>query len=174
MRAPLLSPVQTGAIVRVAMSSPDVSPLVGRLLVAAVIALGVVLFGVSLAFDAARFEVVDKSSFEMLTIGWMGPLGMHFGWYANLVLPLPWIFSLVLRRWAAVVAIASSLVCLVIGLSSFYTLSAFSVIGRNEGEMAGDLVSFAPGIYLWTGSLMTGLLAGVASLALAQLSAKPE
>ncbi|MFK7988394.1 MAG: hypothetical protein AB8I08_20400 [Sandaracinaceae bacterium] len=155
------------------MKTSHLSPLIGRLLVLGVVLVGIALFSASLAFDAAQFTVVNKSSAEMLMLGWMGPLGLHFGWYANLLLPSAWLLALVLKRPVAIGAMALGILTLLVGLTSFYTLGHFSVFGRHENETAGDLVRFLPGIYLWTASLATGLFAGVASFVLAQLAIPP-
>lgn len=155
------------------MSAVHVRPLIGRLLVLGIVLAGVALFAASLAFDAAQYEVVTKSSTELLLLGWLGPMGLHFGWYANLLLPAAWVLSLVLKRPVSLIAIVLGAGTLLIGLTSFYTLSELSMIGRHEGETAGELIRFLPGIYLWTASLATGLASGVASLVLAQLAIPP-
>lgn len=154
--------------------SARVSPLVGRLVVLGIVLVGVALFATSLAFDAVEYSRMGKPSMELLTLGWMGPMLMHFGWYANVFLPLAWLLALVLKRPTAVISILIGGLGLLIGLTSFYTLSEFSLFGRHEGETAGDFVAWAPGIFLWTASLLTGVGAGVVSLVLAQRSTPRE
>ena len=134
-----------------------------RLRVFGAIGVSVVLFVVSLFFPATHYEVVDHDAVLMLMIGWLGPLGMHVGWYANPLLLAAWIFSLVIGPRSSISAVVFAVSAVVVGATSYYTLAEFSMFGRNEGEMAGDLLGYGIAIHLWMASLVAGLGAAIVS-----------
>ena len=133
-----------------------------RLRVLGAVGVSVAFFVASLFFTAAHYEVVDHPGIMMLLIGWMGPLGMHVGWYANPLLLAVWIFALVVGPRASIVALILAVLAVLVGATSYYTLAEFSMFGRNEGEMAGDLLRYGLSIHLWMASLLAGV--GVAGL----------
>ena len=123
------------------------------------LALAVVLFAASIGPDAAVYERVAHSGGFMLALGWFGPLTLHFGWYANPLLLVSWLMLPFARsRGLRLTNVILASFALLLGLSSYLTLEVCGMIGRNEGETAGDLLSFGPAIFLWTGAIVATLV----------------
>lgn len=129
------------------------------------ILLSVALFAASLPFDAAVYERVAHGGFFMLVMGWMGLTMLHVGWCANPILFIGWLtFAFGKKRGTRVVSVVLFSLATVFALTSYATLATVGMIGRNEGEMAGDLQSFGPSIFLWTASIVVGLVGSVLRL----------
>lgn len=77
---------------------------------------------------------------EVLAIGWMGPLDLHFGWYANLLL-VPWLLVVPFKPgWATAIAVAAMLLA----------LTSFSVLrGIMSDPGRADFVAFHAGFFVW-------------------------
>ncbi len=120
-------------------------------------------FVASLPLDAAVYERVAHGGFFMLVMGWMGLLMFHVGWCANPLLFGGWIsLAFAKRRTGRLVTIVLFGLALLFAVTSYFTLDQLEMIGRNEGETAGELESFGPAIFLWTTSIAIGLIgAGV-------------
>lgn len=123
------------------------------------------LFVLSLPFDAAVYERVAHGGWFMLLMGWMGLMMFHLGWCANPLLFVAWLtFAFGKRRGVRITSVALFSVATLFALSSFVTLGSLEMIGRNEGEMAGDLDHFGPSIFLWTASIVVGLVGAIVRL----------
>jgi len=113
------------------------------------------LFGLSLGFDAVRYERVTHDGLLMLLLGWMGVLALQVGWWANpLLLVGHGLLAFARGPRGARAAVVVLSIAVVLAVSSFVTLRTQDMIGRNEGELAGDFERFEPAIFLWVGSIL--------------------
>ena len=135
--------------------SPEPSPTRNaRLAAVAGAGLSVALFLAALAPEAVRYERVEHVGIMMAVLGPMGIMFGQVGWYANPFALLSLFLCFFARRGASIAAFVTAAIAFLIGATSWYTLSHGEMIGRNEGETAGDFVSFGPAIFLWTASLL--------------------
>ena len=115
------------------------------------------------AYGRAGGEAYDQPGSFYLTLGWMGLMFLHVGWYANPLLPVAWVLAFVDRRWARWVGSVLAGIALMLALSSPITIVNNGMIGRNEGE-SFHVEGFGPGLYVWLGAVA---LTFAAQLALA-------
>ncbi len=123
------------------------------------------LFVASLPFDAAVYERVAHGGFMMLAVGWMGLLMLHVGWCANPILFLAWLtFAFGKKRGTRIVSVVLFSLATLFAASSYFTLAKLEMIGENEGALAGDFDHFGPAIFLWTASIVVGLIGSILRL----------
>jgi len=120
-------------------------------------------FVASLPLDAAVYERTTHGGWFMLLMGWMGLLMFHVGWCANPLIFGGWIsLAFAKRRAGRLITLVFFGLALLFAVTSYFTLAQIEMVGRNEGELAGDLDHFGPAIFLWTASICIGLIgAGV-------------
>lgn len=134
----------------------------------ATLLLSVGFFMASLPLDAAVYERATHGGWFMLVMGWMGLLTFHVGWCANPLLFFGWIgLAFARKRSGRLITLVFFALSLLFAVTSYFTLQLIDMIGRNEGSTAGDLEHFGPAIFLWTVSIVIGLVG--ASLRFAEL-----
>lgn len=146
---------------------PTTPPRAPRGATAALLGLAAVLFAASLPLTAyegsASSGVVEFPGFFMLLMGAMGILAGHVGWFANLLLPVTGVLTLVSRRVPLIIAVVTGVLGLGLAASSYPTLATLSMVGNNEGEMA-RFESFGPAIHLWVACHALTLAAAITAL----------
>ncbi len=97
---------------------------------------------------------------ELLTLGWMGPLAGHFSWYANPLMAIALICTL--ARWRRAAQVFATLAAL-LALSSLSLI----VMGlpKNEGGVGHlGFSAFLPGYFAWALAQVSGWIGAVRGL----------
>jgi hypothetical protein len=82
----------------------------------------------------------------LLGIGWLGPLALHFEWYANPLLLTSWILALVGKRKTV---FAASTAALVLALS--FLLRDRMIV--SEAPTYSEIISRSSGYWMWLASI---------------------
>jgi hypothetical protein len=122
-------------------------------------------FDVVTVSDDSTGEVASFSGVLVAFIGAIGPLGMQFGWYANVMVVVTWALAVWMppSTIATVAVVCCGLVTAFLAMSSFITLSASPLSAGSIGSPS-SFVSFGPAIYLWTIGMCSGLVAALPSV----------
>ena len=121
----------------------------------AIVAVLIGLFWLSLSQDAVLVCAgTPMRGSQIAQVGWMGPIALQFGWYANI--GLAWTIPQLLSRrrisgWSAGVAILS----LVVALTALGWQNIPSDVAYNSHTVCG----FTTGFYLWIACLALGAVA---------------
>lgn len=111
------------------------------------------LLPLSLYFGSLAFPAIYVRSIEsyyygiyILLAGWLGVIGLLFGWYANLFFLLAFVGTLINKKSFA---LASSLAAAAVSLDSFRIFSE----GLPNNGTSIEVVSFGIGAYMWFGAI---------------------
>jgi len=118
---------------------------------AILVTLSAITFVLSLMLPALYFKGVSWSGFTdywytgftVLMVGWLAICGLQFGWFANVLAPLSFVFIRFGKRKAAQVCAVLSLMLLI---DAFFFDSPIRI------------KQFGPGAYLWCISIALGSL----------------
>lgn len=101
------------------------------------------------------------AGFEFTLLGWMGPLGGHFGWYANPLMVIAWIC--LLARWQRAAQVLATLACFMVMSSLSLIVMGLPKNEANIGSLSWD--AFLPGYYLWVLGHAAGWIATMRPMA---------
>ncbi len=123
----------------------------------ALIAVSVLLFVVAVLLPAAQYEDGPRAGFDMLVLGWIGPLAGHFGWYANPLLLTSWVLGLSRKPRRAEIRVGLGYAALGLACTSLVSLP-LGEMPRNDGLVAADFVRLGPGVFVWLAAFVVEMV----------------
>ena len=102
-------------------------------------------------------QSVPNTGGSYLMIGWIGPVGGNFEWYANPALVLSAYF--LLKRWWPA-SMASAIIALALISILFFTRSMLA----DEGGARSVVTAFLIGYWLWVASAITLLIGAIVQM----------